>query len=83
MIKIMDTIFIYNHIRSINKKRIEFEQHILTIMNESDLVKIHKLESALIYFMRLFHGNNNIINSLTRELKDEIIFEKPTIKLWK
>ena len=53
-------------------------------MNESDLVKIHKLESALIYFMTTLRGNNNIIDSLTlsnflsnypKELFDEIIIK--------
>ena len=53
-------------------------------MNKSDLVKIHKLESALIYFMTTLRGNNNIIDSLTcsnflsnypKELFDEIIIK--------
>lgn len=51
---------------NIDEKRVEFEEHIGAFRNEGDLVKIHELESTLVYFMTSLKGNNNVLNKLTR-----------------
>lgn len=51
---------------NIDNKRIEFEEHIGSLKTESDLVKIHELESTLVYFITSLRGNNNVLHKLTR-----------------
>lgn len=65
-IMLRTSIFYQRALTDVDKKRVEFEEHIGTVRNESDLVKIHELESALVYFMTSLRGNNNVINRLTR-----------------
>lgn len=51
---------------NIDDKRLEFEEHIGALRTESDLVKIHELESTLVYFITSLRGNNNVLHKLTR-----------------
>ena len=85
-IMLRTSMFYQRALTDVDKKRIEFEEHIGTVRNESDLVKIHELESALVYFMTSLRGNNNVINRLARsnllshypedrELLDDVIIE--------
>lgn len=50
---------------SVDEKRVEFEEHIDAFRHEGDLVKIHELESTLVYFITSLKGNNNVLNKLT------------------
>ena len=85
-IMLRTSMFYQRALTDVDKKRVEFEEHIGTVRSESDLVKIHELESALVYFMTSLRGNNNVINRLARsnllshypedrELLDDVIIE--------
>lgn len=60
------SMFYQQALMNINKKRIEFEEHMGKIRSESDLIKIHELESTLVYFVTSLRGNNNVLNRLAR-----------------
>ena len=70
----------------IDRKRTEIEEQLDKIESEEDLIKLHELESTLVYFATSLRGNGNVMNRLTRysrlqqypedrELLDDIIVE--------
>lgn len=70
----------------IDKKRLEFEDIVESVTVETDLIKLHELESTLVYFATALRSNNNVLNRLTRssllspyeddkELLDNVIVE--------
>lgn len=51
---------------NIDRTRIEFEEHIEDISGERDLIRLHELESTLVYFSTSLRGNASVLNRLTR-----------------
>ena len=50
----------------IDRQRMDFEERIEEVGEESDLVRLHELESTLVYFSTSLRGNANVLNRLTR-----------------
>ena len=57
----------------IDHTRMEFEERIEEMEDERDLIRLHELESTLVYFSTSLRGNANVLNRLTRygHLKSE------------
>ena len=51
---------------NIDRARREFEEHVEDIEDKRDLVRLHELESTLVYFSTSLRGNANVLNRLTR-----------------
>ena len=51
---------------NIDRTRREYEEHIEDVEDERDLVRLHELESTLVYFSTSLRGNVNVLNRLTR-----------------
>ncbi|MBQ9058954.1 MAG: magnesium transporter CorA family protein [Atopobiaceae bacterium] len=73
-------------LRIVDSKRIEYESRIDSIASEQDLVGLHELESALVYFATSLRGNAGVLSRLGRterlrpseaeqELLDDAIME--------
>lgn len=56
-------------LRSIDLKRIEFEEHIEAKTGDQDLVNLHELESTLVYFATSLRGNGGVIARLGRSVR--------------
>ncbi len=50
----------------IDRQRMDFEERIEEVGEESDLIRLHELESTLVYFSTSLRGNANVLNRLTR-----------------
>ena len=50
----------------IDRTRTEFEERIENVEGEADLIRLHELESTLVYFTTSLRGNANVLNRLTR-----------------
>ena len=51
---------------NIDHTRIEFEENIEDLKGEDDLIRLHELESTLVYLSTSLRGNANVLNRLTR-----------------
>lgn len=51
---------------NIDRTRMDFEERIEEVSDESDLIRLHELESTLVYFSTSLRGNANVLNRLTR-----------------
>ena len=51
---------------NIDRTRMEYEEHIEDVEDEHDLIRLHELESTLVYFSTSLRGNANVLNRLTR-----------------
>ena len=51
---------------NIDHERMEFEERIEEVEDESDLIRLHELESTLVYFSRSLRGNATVLSRLTR-----------------
>ncbi len=51
---------------NIDRTRMEFEERIEEVEDEKDLIRLHELESTLVYFSTSLRGNANVLNRLTR-----------------
>ena len=51
---------------NIDRTRRAYEEHIEDVEDERDLVRLHELESTLVYFSTSLRGNANVLNRLTR-----------------
>lgn len=71
---------------NIDKQRMEIEKRMEIVRNRDDLLKIHELESTLVYFVTSLSGNNNVLNKLAssnllshypedRDLLNDVIVE--------
>ncbi len=70
----------------LDSKRMEIEERIDEVESEEDLLRLHELESTLVYFDTSLRGNGIVLNRLTRynrlqqyaedkELLDDVIVE--------
>jgi len=50
----------------IERERTEFEERIEDLEGEHDLIRLHELESTLVYFSTSLRGNANVLSRLTR-----------------
>lgn len=50
----------------IDRKRTEFEEHIDTMDDANDLVRLHELESTLVYLSTSLRGNGSVLSRLAR-----------------
>ena len=75
-----------NNLRIIDKKRIEIESKVEGDTEDVDLIELHELESALVYFATSLRANGVVLERLTRykrleqypddqELLDDVIVE--------
>ena len=51
---------------NIDRTRMEFEEQIEEVEDERDLIRLHEMESTLVYFSTSLRGNANVLNRLTR-----------------
>jgi len=51
---------------NIDRTRMEFEERIEQVEGERDLIRLHELESTLVYFSTSLRGNANVLSRLTR-----------------
>lgn len=51
---------------NIDHTRMAFEERIEEVEDERDLIRLHELESTLVYFSTSLRGNANVLNRLTR-----------------
>ena len=51
---------------NIDHARREFEEHVEDIEDKRDLIRLHELESTLVYFSTSLRGNANVLLRLTR-----------------
>lgn len=51
---------------AIDRTRREYEEHIEDVEDARDLIRLHELESTLVYFATSLRGNANVLNRLTR-----------------
>ena len=51
---------------NIDRTRREYEEHIEEVEDERDLVRLHELESTLVYFATSLRGNASVLSRLTR-----------------
>lgn len=54
------------HLLAIDKRRLEVEKHVNDEIKDSDLVKLHDLESTLVYFETSLRANLNVVDRLRR-----------------
>lgn len=70
----------------IDRRRGEIEERIDKVESEEDLIRLHELETTLVYFATSLRGNGNVLDRLTRykrlqqfpedrELLDDVIVE--------
>ncbi len=70
----------------IDRRRSEIEERIDKVESEEDLIRLHELETTLVYFATSLRGNGNVLDRLTRykrlqqfpedrELLDDVIVE--------
>lgn len=50
----------------IDRTRMDFEEHIEEVEDENDLIRLHELESTLVYLSASLRGNASVLNRLTR-----------------
>lgn len=50
----------------VDRKRIQFEEHIESMTDERDLMSLHELESTLVYFATSLRGNGGVLSRLSR-----------------
>lgn len=58
-----------NDLRLIDKKRIQIEDNITDITEDSELIELHEMESNLVYFATSLRANGLILDKLTRYTK--------------
>lgn len=64
---ILQTSIFYQYaLRSINRKRLEFEENVEQVHDGKSLIALHELESTLVYFATALRGNDKVLNRLTR-----------------
>lgn len=74
------------YLRNIDRKRLEIEEQIGGITEESEIINLHEMESNLVYFDTSLRANRMIVDRLTRysgirkfpedqELLDDVIIE--------
>ncbi|MBQ8280424.1 MAG: magnesium transporter CorA family protein [Roseburia sp.] len=74
------------NLRTIDKKRMEIEEHISDDPEDVDIIALHELESTLVYFATSLRANGVVLDRLTRykrleqypedkELLDDVIVE--------
>ena len=74
------------NLRTIDKKRMEIEEHISDDPEDVDIIALHELESTLVYFATSIRANGVVLDRLTRykrleqypedkELLDDVIVE--------
>lgn len=51
---------------NIDRTRREFEERIEEVEDQNDLIRLHELESTLVYLSTSLRGNANVLNRLTR-----------------
>ena len=51
---------------NIDRTRREFEEHIEEVEDERDLIRLHELESTLVYLATSLRGNASVLSRLTR-----------------
>ena len=56
-------------LRVVDRKRVEFEEHIETKTDDRDLVSLHELESTLVYFATSLRGNGSVLARLERSVR--------------
>lgn len=75
-----------SNLRTIDKKRMEIEEHISDDPEDVDIIALHELESTLVYFATSIRANGVVLDRLTRykrleqypedkELLDDVIVE--------
>lgn len=75
-----------SYLRTIDKKRMEIEEHISDDPEDVDIIALHELESTLVYFATSIRANGVVLDRLTRykrleqypedkELLDDVIVE--------
>jgi magnesium transporter len=51
---------------AIDHERMEYEERIEEVGDEGDLIRLHEMESTLVYFSRSLRGNATVLSRLTR-----------------
>ena len=56
-------------LRVVDRKRVDFEEHIESKTDDRDLVSLHELESTLVYFATSLRGNGGVLARLERSVR--------------
>lgn len=75
-----------SYLRIIDKKRLEMEERMSEVTEDSDIINLHEMESNLVYFDTSLRANRMVVDRLTRysgikkfpedqELLDDVVIE--------